>query len=75
MHLKTLVDLPDIPGKIVIQKKKDSSYVHYEYDRTYDPKRKFNIPKRAVIGKLSKNNERKMYPNQNFLKYFPSVYV
>jgi len=75
MHLKTLVDLPDIPGKIVIQKKKDSSYVHYEYDRTYDPKRKFNIPKRAVIGKLSKNNERKMYPNQNFLKYFPSVDV
>jgi hypothetical protein len=73
MYLNTLVDMPDIPGKIVIQKKKDSSYVCYEYDRIYDPVRKFNIPKRVVIGKVSKEDERKMYPNPNFLKYFPSV--
>jgi len=75
MYLNTLVDLPGMPGKIVIQKKKDSTYVHYEYDRVYDPLRKFNVPKRVVIGKLSQSDERKMYPNQNFLKYFPSVDV
>jgi transposase len=73
MYLNTLVDMPHIPGKIVIQKKKDSSYVCYEYDRIYDPVRKFNIPKRVVIGKVSKEDDRKMYPNPNFLKYFPSV--
>ncbi len=73
MYLDALVDIPNIPGKIVIQKKKDSTYVHYEYDRVYDPVRKFNIPKRVVIGKISQEDERKMYPNPNFLKYFPSV--
>ena len=73
MYLDTLVDIPKIPGKIVIQKKKDSSYVHYEYDRVYDPIRKFNIPKRVVIGKISKEDTLKMYPNPNFLKHFPSV--
>lgn len=75
MHLNTLVDLPDIPGKIVIQKKKNASYVHYEYDRVYDPVRKFNVPKRVVIGKLSQSDDRKMYPNPKFLKYFPAVDV
>ena len=73
MYLETLVDMPNISGKIVIQKKKNSLYVHYEYDRVYDPVRKFNIPKRVVIGKISQEDERKMYPNPNFLKYFPSV--
>src|SRR6056297_2719881 len=75
MHLNILVDLPDIPGKIVIQKKKNASYVHYEYDRVYDPVRKFNVPKRVVIGKLSQSDDRKMYPNPKFLKYFPAAYI
>jgi len=69
------VDLPDIPGKIVIQKKKHSSYVHYEYGRIYEPARKYNVSKRVVIGKQSQNNNSKLHPNPNFLKYFPSVDV
>ncbi len=71
MYLDTTVEIPEKPGKIVIQKKGDSYYVHYEYARVYDEKRKFNIPKRTVIGKVAEGN--KMYPNPNFLKYFPSV--
>ncbi len=73
MYLKALVDIPNISGKIVTQRKKDSIYIFYEYDRVYDPVRKYNVPKRAVIGKLSPDNERKMYPNGNFLKYFPTA--
>ncbi|MGE4585643.1 MAG: transposase [Sphaerochaeta sp.] len=73
MYLKALVDIPDVSGKIVSQKKKDSTYIFYEYDRVYDPDRKYNVPKRAVIGKLSPDDERKMYPNGNFLKYFPTA--
>lgn len=75
MYLKILVDLPDEPGKIVIQKKNNSSYVHFEYERTYDKKRKYNVPKRVVIGKLADDDSSKMYPNPNFLKYFPTVDV
>lgn len=73
MYLKALVDIPDVSGKIVTQRKKDSTYIFYEYDRVYDPVRKYNVPKRAVIGKLSPDDERKMYPNGNFLKYFPTA--
>ncbi len=75
MYLKALVDIPNLTGKIVTQKKKDSTYIFYEYDRVYDPVRKFNVPKRAVIGKLSPDDESKMYPNPNFLKYFPAVQI
>ncbi len=75
MYLEALVDIPNQTGKIVTQKKKDSIYVFYEYDRVYDPVRKYNVPKRAVIGKLSADDDRKMYPNPNFLKYFPAVQV
>jgi transposase len=75
MYLKALVDIPNLTGKIVTQKKKDSTYIFYEYDRIYDPIRKYNVPKRAVIGKLSPDDESKMYPNPNFLKYFPAVQV
>ena len=35
MYFDTTVDIPDRPGKIVIQKKGDSGYVHYEYARVY----------------------------------------
>ncbi|MBI9096392.1 MAG: transposase [Sphaerochaeta sp.] len=75
MYIDTLVDMPDIPGKIVIQRKKDSAYVHYEYDRVYDPTRKFNVPKRVVIGKVSGKDGGKMHPNQNYLKHFPSAQI
>ncbi len=40
MYLDTTVEIPEKPGKIVIQKKGDSYYVHYEYARVYDEKRK-----------------------------------
>ena len=36
-------------------------------------KDKFNIPKRATIGKQSKEDSSMMQPNQNFLTYFPEV--
>ncbi len=73
MYLKALVDIPNLTGKIVTQKKKGSTYIFYEYDRVYDPARKFNVPKRAVIGKLSADDDGKMHPNPNFQKYFPTV--
>jgi len=75
MYLKALVDMPNLTGKIVTQKKKGSTYIFYEYDRVYDPVRKYHVPKRSVIGKLSADDAGTMYPNPNFLKFFPSVQV
>jgi len=73
MYFDFLVRIPDVPGKIVRKRIKETVYIDYEYDRSYDAVRKFNIPKRTTIGKQSGDNASMMYPNQNYLRYFPDV--
>lgn len=70
MHLKTPVEIPNVPGKIVRKTIKGTTYIYYEYSRSYDPKRKFNIPKRTTIGKVIDDESEKMIPNSNYLRYF-----
>jgi hypothetical protein len=71
MYLDFLVKIPEARGKLLYEKRGDTSYIKYEYDRTYDQKRQYTFPKRATIGKQSKADETMMQPNQNFLKFFP----
>lgn len=73
MYLDFLVSVPHVPGKIVRKRIKETLYIDYEYDRVYDAKRKFNIPKRTTIGKQSADDPSMMYPNQNYLRYFPEA--
>ena len=74
MYLPNLVNVPAVTGKIVRKKKGASIYVLFETDRVYDPKRKFNVPKRVIIGKLvSDADDALMQPNENFLKHFPGA--
>lgn len=73
MYLKMLVEIPDAKGKIVLQKKGKTTYVYYETDRTYDPEVQYTTVKRVTIGKLSKDDDKKMQPNENFLRYFPDA--
>ena len=71
MYLDVLVKIPDEHGKITRKKKGNSIYINYEYGRKYDPARKFNIPRRATIGKQSLVDVSLMQPNQNYMMYFP----
>ena len=73
MYLDFLVKIPDVSGKITRKTKNGITYINFEYGREYDSERKFNIPKRATIGKQSKEDSSMMQPNQNFLTYFPEV--
>jgi hypothetical protein len=41
--------------------------------RYYDPKKKYTVPRRSTIGKQSADDPTMMWPNQNFLKYFPEI--
>ncbi|SEQ64657.1 hypothetical protein [Butyrivibrio sp. TB] len=68
-----LVEVPDEKGKIITKKKSDAIYVNYEVGREYYPDRQYIIPKRMIIGKLSKVDKGMMVPNQNFLIYFLEV--
>ena len=70
MYLDFLVKVPTVKGKITRRKKSNVVYIEYEYDRVYDPSRKYTFPKRVTIGKLSDMDPELMKPNQNFLKYF-----
>ena len=72
MYFKFLVQIP-VGSKIVRQTKNGVTYIDFEYDRTYDSVTKYTRPKRSTIGKQSPNDPSLMYPNQNFLKYFPDV--
>ena len=73
MYLDFLVKIPDVKGKITYKKKGEAVYVNYEYAREYDKGRKFNIPKRVIIGKVIKSDPTMMQPNQNYLTQFPEA--
>ena len=73
MYYRFKVKIPEEKGKIYPQTKDGVTYVQYEYDRVYKPDKKYNIPKRTTIGKVSEDDPTMMYPNPNFLKYFPDV--
>ena len=72
MYFDFLVPVP-VGSKIVKQKKKGVTYIDYEYDRTYDKVAKYTRPKRSTVGKQSSDDPSMMFPNQNFLKYFPDI--
>ena len=73
MYLDFLVKVPTVKGKITRRKKSNVVYIEYEYDRVYDPSRKYTFPKRVTIGKLSDTDPELMKPMmvkpmQNFRK-------
>lgn len=70
MYFKDLIDIPKNSTKIVIKTNKSGTYVNYEYDRIYLPEKKYTIVKRTTIGKVSDEDNTKMYPNNNYIKYF-----
>ncbi len=73
MYYDFEVPLPDAPGKLAYEKHGGTTYVKYEYDRIYDPEKKFTYPKRSTIGKRSKEKPDMFRPNQNYLTYFPNA--
>lgn len=73
MYYDFEVPLPDAPGKLAYEKHGGTTYVKYEYDRIYDPEKKFTYPKRATIGKRSTEKPDMFRPNQNYLTYFPNA--
>lgn len=71
MYYDFWVDLPESKGKFVYEKHGDTTYVKYEYERTYDSARQLTYPKRVTIGKLSEDKT-KIKPNDKFPVYFPN---
>ena len=73
MYFDFKVKIPEVKGKIYERTIKGVVYINYEYDRIYKPDKKYNIPKRTTIGKKCEDDPEMMYPNPNFLTYFPDA--
>ena len=67
--VKIPADEPGISRKTI----RGTTYVYYAYGREYHADKKYSIPKNTSIGKCVDGEEDFMYPNANFLKYFPHV--
>ena len=75
MYYDFKVKIPEVKGKIYERTIKGVVYINYEYDRVYKPDKKYNIPKRTTIGKKCDDDPTMMYPNPNFLTYFPDAEI
>lgn len=73
MYYNFLVKIPENTGKISKNKRGNTTYIEFTYGRKYNPDKKYNVPQRTTIGKMSSNDDTLMYPNPNFEKYFPDV--
>lgn len=73
MYYDFLVKIPENTKGISFNKRGDTTYVEYTYGRRYIPEKRYNIPQRTTIGKRDSLDRTMMYPNQNFIKFFPDV--
>ena len=73
MYLNSTVRIPKMKGKIFVRKKGGSSYILYQYGSQYNPAKKYAVPLRTIIGKVSPDDPALMIPNEKFEIYFPDV--
>ena len=73
MYLDHKVKIPDsVPG-ITRKNIKGVTYIYYAYGRAYDANKKYSVPKNTTIGKCADDDTEMMYPNTNYLRFFPEV--
>ena len=75
MYQNYSVPIPDTKGKITIMKKRNASYVLFQYGRVYNSTKKYNVPQRSIIGKVLQSDPTQMYPNDKFFEYYPDFVV
>lgn len=73
MYLETSVNVPYESTGITKKTIRGVTYVYYTYARKYDPDKKYTKPLNTTIGKCLKDNTDLMYPNTNYLRFFPEA--
>ena len=73
MYFDCEVKIPDSRHGITRKTIRGITYIYYAYDRKYSSDKHYTIPKNTTIGKCLDVSSEMMYPNTNFLKYFPEV--
>ena len=75
MYLNTTVKIPEMKGKIISKKKGGTTYILYQYGSEYNPDKKYAVPLRAIVGKVSSSDATLMFPNEKFQIYFPDAQI
>lgn len=75
MYLNTTVRMPAIKDKIITKKKGGTTYILYQYGSEYNPEKRYAVPLRAIIGKVSPSDAALMFPNEKFQTYFPNAEI
>ena len=73
MYYDFAVAIPSEKGKIITKKKGSATYVLYQYGQDYHRDKKYSVPKRTIIGKISDLDSSQMYPNERYQTYFPDA--
>lgn len=73
MYLDYEVKIPDSRHGITWKTIRGITYIYYAYDRKYSSEKHYTVPKNTTIGKCLDASAETMYPNTNFLKYFPEA--
>lgn len=72
MYLDFKVKIPSDSAGITRKKIKGTPYIYYSYEHNYSSEKGYTVPKSTSIGKCTDDEPDLMYPNTNFLKFFPS---
>lgn len=73
MYLETKIKIPkNIPG-LTTKTIKGTTYVYYTFNRTYNAEKKYLSPSGTSVGKCIPDEPGMMYPNHNFLRFFPEI--
>ena len=75
MYLNTTVKIPEVKGKIISKKKGGTTYILYQYGSEYNPDKKYAVPLRTIVGKVSSSDATLMFPNEKFQIYFPDAQI
>jgi len=75
MYLNTTVKIPEIKGKIISKKKGSTTYILYQYGSEYNQEKRYAVPLRAIVGKVSPADTSLMFPNEKFQVYFPDAEI
>ena len=75
MYLNTTVKIPEMKGKIISKKKGGTTYILYQYSSQYHPDKKYAVPLRTIVGKVSPSDTSRMFPNEKFQVYFPDAEI
>ena len=72
MYLKFRVEIPKAAG-VSRKKIKGTIYIYYEHGRKYKKDKKYTVSQCTSIGKQCEDDPGYMYPNSNYLKFFPDA--